>query len=200
MQDRRRRQPAADCRIVGVVNSVQKFWTGRSTVTAPRTRSCSPIRSRRVVVARRRPSGRSIARPTSRSTSTSGSSRELHDRFGARGGPFAEAYVIAHEYGHHVQDLVGTTASSGRKRPGPNPVRYASSSKPIATPACGLRTRWRPRSSSRSRRPISPTGSTRPPRWETTAYKRRRRAGSTGNHGRTASAQQARALNSFRSM
>jgi predicted metalloprotease len=35
--------------------------------------------------------------------------RELSERFGAPG-DFAQAYVIAHEFGHHVQNLLGLTA------------------------------------------------------------------------------------------
>ncbi len=39
---------------------------------------------------------------------------ELKTKFGASGGPFAQAYVIAHEYGHHIQNLQGTSEKVSR--------------------------------------------------------------------------------------
>jgi hypothetical protein len=44
--------------------------------------------------------------------------KELSQRFGAPG-EFARAYVIAHEYGHHIQDLLGVMDRGGMASRGP---------------------------------------------------------------------------------
>lgn len=55
---------------------------------------------------------------------------ELRTRFGAKGGDFAIAYVIAHEVGHHIQTLVGTNqkvrqAQQGKGKAGANKLSVA---------------------------------------------------------------------------
>ena len=111
---------SGDCRIVAVVNSVQEYWGqavpelregGHRVLHRPGRHG---VRHRHL---RRRP----ILLPTRRQecTSTSASSMSCAAGSEREGGPFAEAYVIAHEYGHHVQNLLGTEARVGSDRQGP---------------------------------------------------------------------------------
>ena len=68
--------------------------------------------------------------------------RDMKTKYGG-GGDFAYAYVIAHEVGHHVQDLLGildkvdNVQAAGRARPRPTRSRSASSCRPTASPASG---------------------------------------------------------------
>jgi predicted metalloprotease len=44
---------------------------------------------------------------------------ELRNQFGATGGPLAEMYVVAHEWGHHIQNVLGTMNNLDLRDTGP---------------------------------------------------------------------------------
>ena len=99
-----------DCRIVAVVNSVQKFWNG---VFERSNRQYQYVNT--VFFTDQINTGCGVASsqvgpfycPADKHVYIDLGFFDELGRFGAQDTPFVESYVIAHEYGHHVQDQLG---------------------------------------------------------------------------------------------
>ncbi len=103
-----------DCRIVGVVNSVQAYWQKTARGYEPtKTRFFDGVIQTGCGTASKEV-GPFYCPLDGYVYIDLGFFDELQSKLGARGGPLAEAYVLAHEYGHHVQNLTGTLRSADR--------------------------------------------------------------------------------------
>jgi predicted metalloprotease len=108
-----------DCRILAIVNSVQVYWTktlrnydpaqtiffegGVSTGCGNASSAVGPF----------------YCPPDRKVYIDLGFFDELQSRFGASSGALAQAYVIAHEYGHHIQNLTGVLERADSRDVGP---------------------------------------------------------------------------------
>jgi uncharacterized protein len=107
-----------DCRIVGVVNSVQAYWRDHVQGYRPAPTRFFTARTSTGCGGATSDVGPFYCPNDQAVYIDLAFYGELRSRFGARGGAFAEAYVIAHEYGHHVQHLLGTDRRVGGDRQG----------------------------------------------------------------------------------
>jgi predicted metalloprotease len=112
------------CRIIGTVNSVQAYWTdalpadvkrqyqqAKTVIYSGTTQSACGVASNAT--------GPFYCPSDQRVYIDASFFDELTSRFGADGGALAQEYVVAHEYGHHVENLLGILAKGQDGKTGP---------------------------------------------------------------------------------
>ncbi|MGV8911796.1 MAG: neutral zinc metallopeptidase [Rhodoglobus sp.] len=109
-----------DCRIAGAADSLDTYWEGqvdgyRTTqvvlFTGQVSTECGGATSA---------SGPFYCPPDETIYVDTAFYDDLRSRFGSTGGPLAEMYVIAHEWGHHIQNSTGIMEGLDRQATGPS--------------------------------------------------------------------------------
>ncbi len=116
-----------DCRVIGTVNSVQAYWTKKlPEATGGQVRYTETLTT---LYQGSTPSGCGTASnqvgpfycPRDKGIYIDASFFSiLSKNFGADGGPLAQMYVVAHEYGHALQDQLGLLERAQRDPQGPS--------------------------------------------------------------------------------
>jgi len=114
---------SVDCLIVGAANSLDVYWAGESPQLQVDYRTPSVIlfdgSTSTGCGQASSATGPFYCPPDETIYIDTSFFDELRTRFGASGGTLSEMYVVAHEWGHHIQQLAGILSSTDHSLTGP---------------------------------------------------------------------------------
>lgn len=189
------------CRVIGTVNSVQAYWSqelpryGKSYTEAPTVLYSGQTQSQYGTASNQ--VGPFYCPLDGKVYIDASFFQELTSRFGADSGALAQEYVVAHEYGHHIQDILGLLGKTqqGRGAEGGS-VRTELMADCLAGVWANHATETKDAKGQTLLRPLTERATSRQlsrqlPLSATTASRSRSRVRSTPRCGRTARAQHA---------
>jgi len=112
-----------DCRIVATADSLDTFWAAELPRNGVTYRSTGVVLFEGQVETGCGAASTAVGPFYCPADETiyidTGFFQELRDRFGSSGGPLAEMYVVAHEWGHHIQNVAGIMNGLDLRATGP---------------------------------------------------------------------------------